>query len=209
MRLLAAAGEADPTALWQPEPLRARLAEVLTLLEDRLWDFIGVLPLLVVALLVFAAFVLLARLAGRMEWPYRWLSRNVFLRELSRHATRVGFVLVGALVALEILEATALVGAVLGTAGLVGLAVGFALREGNHVRIPKPRSSPTCSRSTVRRSSNAADMASIGYSRQSSTSPPWPISTAPGKTRRCQGSRRSTAKASQVGESHCGMIAGS
>ena len=42
---------------------------------------------------------------------------------------RVVFVIIGLIVALDLLEATALLGAFLGSAGVIGLAVGFAIRD--------------------------------------------------------------------------------
>lgn len=117
---------------------RAELAE--TLREGRwdvvletlaeLWaDFVAFLPLLALALAVFLLFVWLGRVAGRWERPYRRLSRNRFVRDLLRQATRSAVLFLGLLFALEILGATAAAAAVLGTAGVLGLAVGFAFKD--------------------------------------------------------------------------------
>ena len=57
------------------------------------------------------------------------MSRNPFLQNLLRQAGGVGAGLLGVVLALELLDATALVGAVLGAAGVVGIAVGFAFRN--------------------------------------------------------------------------------
>lgn len=117
---------------------RAELAESLSegrwdvlLAELReLWEgVLAFLPLVVLALVVFVLFAWLARLVGRWERPYRRLSPNPFVRDLLRHAGRSAVVLVGALLALEIVNATQLATAVLGTAGVVGLAVGFAFKD--------------------------------------------------------------------------------
>jgi len=48
---------------------------------------------------------------------------------LAQRVIRVGVLLVGLLLALEILDVTALVGAVLGAAGVMGVALGFAFRN--------------------------------------------------------------------------------
>lgn len=87
------------------------------------------LPLLVLAALL----VWLAWLFGH------WLSRralferiggkSMFLRDLLRTTVRGAVVALALLAALEILDATALVGAVLGTAGVFGIALGFAFKE--------------------------------------------------------------------------------
>jgi small-conductance mechanosensitive channel len=51
------------------------------------------------------------------------------LRDLARTTVRWAVSGVGVLVALEILDATALVGALLGTAGVLGIALGFAFKD--------------------------------------------------------------------------------
>lgn len=92
-------------------------------------DFVGFLPLLGLALAVFLLFVWLGRLAGRWERPYRRLSRNRFLQDLLRQAARSAVLFLGVLFALEIVGATGAAAAVLGTAGVLGLAVGFAFKD--------------------------------------------------------------------------------
>jgi small-conductance mechanosensitive channel len=86
------------------------------------------LPLLGVALAVIALSVLVARIVTGGDWLFRWIG-NRFLRDLVRHFTAIALVGIGVLVALELLDATALVGATLGAAGVVGIAVGFAFRD--------------------------------------------------------------------------------
>jgi len=92
-------------------------------------DTLAYLPLLAVSLLVVIAFNWLGRLLTRWRAPFERLAPNPFLQDLARQAVRVGAFLVGLLIALDILDAMALVGAVLGTAGVVGLALGFAFRD--------------------------------------------------------------------------------
>jgi small conductance mechanosensitive channel len=96
---------------------------------DKIQALIAHLPLLGVALLIVGLFALLARLLGGWQAPFRRLRLNPFAQDLVQHAFRLALVLVGVLIALEILDATALVGAVLGTAGVVGIALGFAFRD--------------------------------------------------------------------------------
>ena len=106
--------------------------ERVDVLGARLADFgdraIELLPLLGLAVLIVAAFWALGRLLTLRDWPYRWI-RNRFVCDLVRSFTRVTAVALGVLVALELLNATALVGAALGAAGVVGIAVGFAFRD--------------------------------------------------------------------------------
>lgn len=92
-------------------------------------ELISALPLLGVALLVLVAFWLVSRWAGRWDWLYGRLMANPFAREWVRRIVQAVILIVGIVLALEILDATALVGAVLGAAGVAGLALGFAFRD--------------------------------------------------------------------------------
>jgi len=106
-----------------------RLAPAFESLRERLWGIAAALPLAGVALVVFLVFALLARWVGSWRQPYARLAPNRFLRDLLRRAVRAALVLAGAILALEMLDATALVAAVAGAAGLAGLALGFAFRD--------------------------------------------------------------------------------
>ena len=111
-----------PDAGFHLDAVLARLTEVA-------YRLAAGLPLLLLAMLI----VWLAWLFGS------WLSRramfehlvrsNAFLRDLARTTVRTVVVGLGVLAALELMDATALVGAVLGTAGVMGLALGFAFKE--------------------------------------------------------------------------------
>lgn len=92
-------------------------------------DVLDFLPLLVVAFLVVALFWFLANLLLRWEGLFRHFTANHFLADLLKQLTRIGIIVLGVLLALEILDAVAILGALLGAAGLFGLALGFALRD--------------------------------------------------------------------------------
>ena len=109
--------------------LRRRLASALEKLRDTSLDLVALLPLLGVAVLVVVFFFYLSRWIGRWEPRLLPETTNRFVRDLAHQAIRVAVLLVGVVLALELLDATALVGAVLGTAGVVGLALGFAFRD--------------------------------------------------------------------------------
>ena len=105
------------------------LHPVVERLVEEAYRLAAALPMLLLALLV----VWIAwRLGG-------WLSRrsslgfiggsNPLTRGLARTTTRWVVALLGVLLALEIMNATALVGAVLGTAGVLGVALGFAFKD--------------------------------------------------------------------------------
>ncbi len=109
--------------------LRKRLAPVAERLRQKGVAFIQFLPLLLVGFTLLGLTVVIAILAGRPRFPYDRLTSNAFGANMLRQAVRGVIVLTGVLLTLELLGATALVGAVLGTAGVAGLAVGFAFRD--------------------------------------------------------------------------------
>lgn len=87
------------------------------------------LPLVGIALLIAIAIGLLGHLIASAERFWNKVASNVFLAELIATSIRVIFVGIGIFVALDIVNATAVLGAFLGGAGVIGLAVGFALRD--------------------------------------------------------------------------------
>ncbi len=124
-RLAAASNEAATDIVLNDPNLGPAVQRLSTLLVD----FIALLPLLAVAALIVVVFTWLARRVRDWELPYRRVTRKPFLRGLLAQIAGIGVFLAGILMALELLDATTLVGAVLGAAGIVGIAVGFAFRD--------------------------------------------------------------------------------
>lgn len=87
------------------------------------------LPLLVLAVLVFFLFWLLGEWISKCQGFFRRISINFFIADLLGKLTHLVFGIVGIVLALSLLDATALLGTILGAAGLFGLAVGFAVRD--------------------------------------------------------------------------------
>ena len=98
-------------------------------LSGKLADFGKMLPLVGLALIVALAIGAFGYLIASLGGLWRRIAPNIFLAELIASAIRFIFVLGGIVVALDILGAGALLGAVLGGAGIIGLALGFALRD--------------------------------------------------------------------------------
>ena len=98
-------------------------------LGDRVEQFTRMVPLagaaLLVALLIAAFGYFLASFGGL----WRRVAPNGFLAELIVSAIRFIFVVVGVVIALDMIGAGALMGAVLGGAGVIGIALGFAMRD--------------------------------------------------------------------------------
>ncbi|MDG5748299.1 mechanosensitive ion channel [Qipengyuania sp. XHP0207] len=101
----------------------------LTTLAERVDGLVKMLPLIGVALAVWAAIALLGYLIAGFGALWHRIAPNGFLAELIASAIRFVAVVGGLVVALDMIGATALLGAVLGGAGVIGLALGFAMRE--------------------------------------------------------------------------------
>lgn len=109
--------------------LSLRLEPVYQRLIQRSVQAFGYLPLLAVALATWAAIYLIGWFAARHAWPWDRIAPNAFIADLLRQLVRLVFFVIGAVMALDILGATALLGTILGAAGIVGLAIGFAVRD--------------------------------------------------------------------------------
>ena len=109
--------------------LESRLAPAWRKISQTVNNALEFMPLVVVALLIFAVLYLAGWLFTAWEWPYRRFGDKMLLKNLVRQLIRYAFVLAGVLIGLEILELTSLIGAVVGAAGLFGLAVGFAFKD--------------------------------------------------------------------------------
>ena len=104
------------------------LTPVLQRLLDEAYRAIAALPLLILAVLIVWVAWLAGSWVSRRAWVGRASKSNPFLQDLARTTVRWIVFGLGILIALEIMQATALVGAVLGTAGVLGVALGFAFK---------------------------------------------------------------------------------
>ncbi|WP_102108209.1 mechanosensitive ion channel domain-containing protein [Oceaniglobus roseus] len=95
----------------------------------RLRQGAAALPLLLVALTVAGAILAIGLLLARLQRPWDRIAPNAFIADIYRQIVRLVFAVAGIVVALDILNATALLGTILGAAGIIGLAIGFAVRD--------------------------------------------------------------------------------
>ena len=109
--------------------VETRLAPAIVRIQSSWNAFLRQLPVLVVALVVVLGFALVSALLGRWRRPARWTRVNPLIWGLLNRLLRAVLVVIGLLLALDILGITSMMGAVLGTAGIVGLALGFAFRD--------------------------------------------------------------------------------
>ncbi|MEM7499124.1 MAG: mechanosensitive ion channel domain-containing protein [Pseudomonadota bacterium] len=89
---------------------------------------LALLPLLLIAVLIFVTVFWLGVVVSRLGVWTR-AAPNAFIAGIYRQAVRAAFGIGALVVALELLGAGALIGTILGAAGIVGLAVGFAVRD--------------------------------------------------------------------------------
>lgn len=92
-------------------------------------DLLQRLPIVLVAIFTLILFGFIGHWAGQRSGWLRRLGFSELAADLGNRIIRIGFIGIGLLISLQILDATALVGALLGVAGLFGLAVGFAFRN--------------------------------------------------------------------------------
>ncbi len=97
--------------------------------EADLRSLVRALPLIGVALAIGLVIILFGYLLASVDRLWRWLMPNPFLAEIAATFMRFLAIVLGLVAMLEVLGATALLGGVLGGAGVVGIAVGFAVRD--------------------------------------------------------------------------------
>lgn len=113
----------------EPIEITSQFAPAIEKLREMGRTFVVKLPLIGAAIVVLLVTLFLVRL---VNGDAKWLKRLRFSslgRELARRVVRLAILVAGILIALELLDATAVVGAILGAAGLAGLALGFAFKN--------------------------------------------------------------------------------
>ena len=113
----------------QETSVQERLTPALEKLYERVKSSIRFLPLFGIAVVAFLLCLLLGLWIARLKNPWNKIAPNAFLADLIRQLVRLAFIILGLVIALDILGATALLGTLLGAAGIVGLAFGFAVRD--------------------------------------------------------------------------------
>ncbi len=109
--------------------LEERLAPAMERIAARTRNLLANGPIFLVALTAFLVVAAGGWLLTTRIGIWTRLAPNAFIADVYRAVARILFILTGLVLALDILNATALIGAVLGAAGVVGLALGFAVRD--------------------------------------------------------------------------------
>ncbi|MEM9320672.1 MAG: mechanosensitive ion channel domain-containing protein [Pseudomonadota bacterium] len=106
-----------------------RLNPAVERIRARAIQLAALAPLLLVAIGAGIAVFLLGLFIARGRNPWNKLAPNRFIADIYRQIIRLVFAVAGVVLALDLLGATALLGTFLGAAGIVGLAIGFAVRD--------------------------------------------------------------------------------
>jgi len=114
--------EVDTDIASRVEPLMKRA-------KADLQNVILFLPLFFVGVIVVILFWVLAQAVIWLAGPLLRRTPNEFVQNIVKNAIRLVFIGIGVLMALEAMDATQLATSILGAAGLVGLAVGFAVKD--------------------------------------------------------------------------------
>lgn len=106
-----------------------RLAPVWERLVSRLTQSVAYTPLIAIAIMAFFIVVWIGFFIASRRQPWDRLAPNAFIADIYRTVLKLAAIMAGIVVALDILGATALLSTILGAAGIVGLAIGFAVRD--------------------------------------------------------------------------------
>lgn len=109
--------------------LKARLENTWKKFSGTANELITSLPLLLLAILAFAMSWTLGGWISERRSLFRRIAPNYFIANLFGQITHLLFILLGLVIALSLLDLTAILGTLLGAAGIVGLAIGFAVRD--------------------------------------------------------------------------------
>lgn len=131
---LALAGKIDGVVyvrdrLEEATEVSARVSPALKKLREIGTRTRALLPVIAVAIAIVVTFWFVGSFLARRRGFFRFIGLSDLASELVRRIIRTIVVGIGLVIALEILDATAVVGAVLGIAGVAGVALGFAFRN--------------------------------------------------------------------------------
>ena len=106
-----------------------RLSPAIQRIQNRVTQFVAFTPLIGIALFAGAITIWIGFFFARRNWPFDRLAPNAFIADIYRQVVRLVFIVLGLVLALDLLNATALLSTILGAAGIAGLAIGFAVRD--------------------------------------------------------------------------------
>lgn len=109
--------------------VKSRLQQTLDKVKVLGRDVLANLPVLLLALGIIIAFWFSGAWLSRRQSLFRKIAPNAFIANLLSQIIKLIFIILGIVLALVLLDATPLIGTILGAAGIIGLAVSFAVRD--------------------------------------------------------------------------------
>lgn len=109
--------------------IRGNVSPVIADFRESLSTLTRALPLIGLSIVIFLFFVFLGGRLARLTRVWRRIAPNPFLAELMAQAARLIMLASGAIIALNLLGASKFVTTIIGGAGVMGIAIGFAVRD--------------------------------------------------------------------------------
>jgi len=109
--------------------LKKRLDTVQSKFKSSAKQVLMEMPLYLLALLTFCLFWFIGSWLGKRQQLYRKIAVNFFVADLLGKFVHLVCSLLGIVLALSLLDAAALLGTILGAAGILGLAISFGVRD--------------------------------------------------------------------------------
>ena len=98
-------------------------------LKNQARTLIKALPLLLVGIVIFLIVAWFGSWLSKRQKMWQRITPNPFVAELIAQTSKVIFIIVGLILALSLIGAETILGTLLGGAGVIGIAVGFAVKD--------------------------------------------------------------------------------
>lgn len=98
-------------------------------LKHQLQTLIKALPLLIVGLILFILVAGFGRWLSNRQALWQRITPNPFVAEVVSQLVKIVFIILGLILALSLIGAETILGTLLGGAGVIGIAVGFAIKD--------------------------------------------------------------------------------
>ncbi len=98
-------------------------------LKSQTRTLIKALPLLIVGIIIFGIVAGFGNWLSKRQGMWKRLTPNPFVAELLSQTVKVIFIIIGLILALSLIGAETVLGTLLGGAGVIGIAVGFAVKD--------------------------------------------------------------------------------
>lgn len=98
-------------------------------LENQVTNLIKAMPLILVGIVIFGVVAWLGSWLSKRQGMWKRLTPNPFVAELLSQTIKVIFIIIGLILALSLIGAETILGTLLGGAGVIGIAVGFAVKD--------------------------------------------------------------------------------